>query len=61
MSERKVPIGAEISSPILNAAKSLRDVAQAAGETSDGRAKAMAAATMGMQANEVAWCPRPRF
>jgi filamentous hemagglutinin len=54
MSERKVAIGAEISIPILNAAKSLRDVAQAAGETSDGRAKAMATATMGMQANEIA-------
>jgi filamentous hemagglutinin len=53
-SQRKTAIGPQLDMPLLNAAKSLRDVAQAAGETSDTRSQAMAAATMAMQANDIA-------
>jgi filamentous hemagglutinin len=54
MSQRKTAIGTDISIPILNTAKSLRDVAQAATETSDGRAQAMAGATLAMQGRDLA-------
>jgi filamentous hemagglutinin len=54
MSQRKTAIGTDISIPVLNTAKSLRDVAQAATETSDGRAQAMAGATLAMQGRDLA-------